>query len=81
MVARKREKFWKTFFEWAVHAFRIPNEMSDSKRGEILPGIPSRQSGDAAVALILPDLFADSKRFGIRNVNRLGGGSGCAMAN
>ena len=77
MVAREGKEFRETFIERALHPLRIPNEMSDSKRGEIFSGIPGCQSSDAAITLVLPDPFADPERLGIRNAGGLGGGSSC----
>jgi hypothetical protein len=44
--------------------------MTNSKRSEIFSGIPGGKAGHSAITFILPNLFPDSKRFGIGNTNR-----------
>ena len=68
-LAGESEKLGKAFVEWTMHALGIPDEMADSKRCEILTGVPGGQAGDAAVTLVLPDLPADAKRIEIGDVN------------
>lgn len=70
MFAREGEEFWKAFFKRAVHALRIPNEMTNSKRSEIFSGVPGSKTGHGAVAFVLPNLLADSEGIGIGNTNR-----------
>ena len=74
-LASKSDEFWKAFFKRPAHAFGIPNEMTDAKGGEIFAGVPGGQTGDAAIAFILPDLLSDSDRVSIRNMYRFGGPS------
>ena len=77
---REREEFWKAFIERAMHAFWIPNEMTNSKRSEIFPGVPGGKAGHGAVTFVLPNPFPNSKRVGIGNTNRfrrLDGLGGC----
>jgi len=44
--------------------------MTNSKRSEIFSSVPGGQAGHSAVAFVLPNLFPDSKRFGIGDTNR-----------
>jgi hypothetical protein len=53
-----------------MHALGIPNEMTNSKRREIFPGVPGGKAGHRSVTFILPNLFPDSKRVGIGDTNR-----------
>ena len=70
MFSGKGEEFWKAFFERAVHAVWVPNEMTNSKRSEIFSGVPSSKAGHSAVAFVLPNLFPDPKRVGIGDTSR-----------
>jgi len=47
--------------------------MTDSKRSEILAGIPSGETGNGAIAFVLPYPFSNAKRVYIRDMGRLGG--------
>jgi len=66
----KGKEFWKTFLEGTMHAFRVPNEMTDSERRKIFAGIPGGEAGHRAVAFILPNSFPNSQRIGIGNTKR-----------
>ena len=59
----------KALFERALFAGRVPDEVSDSEGSEILAGVPGGQSGDGAVAFVLPDFVPDALRLGGREVN------------
>ena len=74
-LLRVSEKFWKTFFKWPAHARRIPNEMADPQRREILAAVPGGKPGYAAIAFILPDAFADSQGVPVRYAQRFGRGN------
>lgn len=54
------DEFRKALVEGPAFAYRVPDEMSDSKRSEFFTCVPGSQSGDRAVAFVLPDTFADS---------------------
>jgi len=74
--SREREKFWKALLERTLHAFRIPNEMADSKRSEIFADVPSGETGDGAVAFVLPNPLSNSKRVRIGDMDRFRAKSG-----
>ena len=69
---RKLEEFWKAFFKRAAHPFRIPNEMADAKRCELLAGIPGSEAGNASITFVLPDSFTDPKCVSARDLGRGG---------
>src|SRR4051812_42332495 len=54
----------KTFVERSFPAFRIPDEVSDAERGEVLARVPGSQAGNSSVAFVLPDFVSDLLRFG-----------------
>ena len=66
----KIDEFRKTFLERAADAFRVPDEVTDAERGEVLACIPRGQAGQGPVALVLPDFLADAPRLGGREIDR-----------
>ena len=49
------DQFGKTFVKWTAHSFWIPDEVTDSKRSEVFAFVPGSESGNCAVAFVLPD--------------------------
>ena len=54
-------QLWKTFLERTALPRGIPDEVSDSERGELLTCVPSGQSADRPTRFILPDALANFK--------------------
>lgn len=64
------DQFRKTFLERPARAFGIPDEMPYAERSEIFSSVPRSESGDGPSAFVLPDTFADSLRFRLRDLER-----------
>ena len=58
------DQFWKTFLERTPLPRGVPDEVSDSERGELLPCIPSGQSADRPARFILPDASSNFESLG-----------------
>ena len=67
---RVSEKLRETFLERTAHALRIPDEMSNAEGGKVFARIPRGQSGNAAIAFVLPDTFSNSQSVRIGDLDR-----------
>ena len=52
---------------------RVPDEMADAERREILALVPRSEASDGAATFVLPDFSSDPERFGCHFSRHLAG--------
>ncbi len=71
MFAGEANEIREALLKRAAHVFRVPDEMTNAERGEVLARIPRGQARDGTGAFVLPDFAADAHGVGARERDRL----------